>query len=156
MCQRMLYLYMHLATWLSQKFHAGALQLHRADYLFPYFLLQSLLPFPNLNFYISCFFLQNTIYSQQLQVYYVATILHTIVHMDYVNLVCKALLQLVWPYTEEGVVTQVWNYVLQCVLMVKTTVVICSIYCLIALEAKCGPSNGSSLIMRFMAYTLNI
>ena len=67
--------------------------------------------------------------------------------MDYVNLAwldplpCKTLLQSIWPYTEEGVATQVWNYMLQHLPMFKTAVVICSYNYLIALEAKCHPSN---------------
>ena len=75
--------------------------------------------------YLVCSLLWNISYSYQIQVYYVATILYTIVCMDYVNLVwldpfpCKTLLQLMWPYTGEGVVTQVWNYVLQCLQCLK-------------------------------------
>ena len=82
--------------------------------------------------------------------------------MDYVNLAwldplpCKTLLQLIWPYTEESVATQVWNYVLYYLPVFKTTVIICSFNCLIALEAKCHPSNDSNFIVHFMTCTLNI
>ena len=82
--------------------------------------------------------------------------------MDYVNLIwldplpCKMLLQSVWAYTKESVATQVWNYVLYHLSLFKRTVVICSFNCLIALEAKCHPSNYSNYIVHFMTCTLNI
>ena len=81
--------------------------------------------------------------------------------MDYINLVwleplpCKTLLQSVWPYTEESVATLVWNYLLYCLPMFKTTVVICSFNCLTVLEAKCHSSNDSNFIVHFMTYMLN-
>ena len=40
--------------------------------------------------------------------------------------------------------------------MFKTAVVICSFNYLIAPEAKCRPTNGSNLIMRYMTRMLNI
>ena len=92
----------------------------------------------------------------------VATILYTIMRMNCINLVwldplpCKILLQSLWPYTKEGVAMQVWNYVLQCLPMLKTAVVICSFSCLITLEAKCHPSNGSNFVVCFMTCTHNI
>ena len=82
--------------------------------------------------------------------------------MDCINLAwldlisCKTLLQSIWPYTEDGVATRVWNYVLYRLPVFKTAVVMCSFHCLIALEAKCRPSNGSNFIVRFMTCTLNI
>ena len=82
--------------------------------------------------------------------------------MDYVNLAwldplpCKMLLQSVWSNTEESVATRVWNYVLYHLPMFKTTVVICLFNCLIALEAKCHPSNDSNSIVCFMTCTFNI
>ena len=83
--------------------------------------------------------------------------------MDCINLawldpiyIVKTLLQSIWPYTEDGVATRVWNYVLYRLPVFKTTVVMCSFNCLIALEAKCCPSNGSNFIVRFMTCTLNI
>ena len=82
--------------------------------------------------------------------------------MDYINLEwldplsCKTLLQSVWPYTEEGVAMQVWNYVLYRLPMFKTTVAICLFNCLIDLEAKCCPSNDSNFIVHFMTCMLNI
>ena len=96
----------------------------------------------------------------QLQVYYVATILYIIVCMDYVNLtwldplLCKILLQQIW--LEEGVAIRVWNYMLYHLPMFTTTIIICSFNCLIALEAKCRPSNDSNFIVLFMNCTLNI
>ena len=105
---------------------------------------------------------QLRMYSQQLQVHYVATILYTIVCMDCANLAwldplpCRTLLQSIWPYTKEGVAMLAWNYVLQCLPMFKTAVVICSFNQLIALEAKCHPSNGSNFIVCFMTCMLNI
>ena len=68
----------------------------------------------------------------------------------------KTLLQSIWPYTEDGVATPVWNYVLYRLPEFKTAVVTCSFNCLIALEAKCRPSNGSNFIVRFMTCTLYI
>ena len=88
-----------------------------------------------------------------------ATILYTIVHMDCINLawldpiLCKTLLQSIWPYT---VATRVWNYVLYRLPVFKTAIVICSSNCLIALEAKCRPSNGSNFIVHFLTCTLSI
>ena len=82
--------------------------------------------------------------------------------MDCINLAwldpisCKTLLQLIWPYTEDGLAMRVWNYVLYRLPVFKIAVVMCSFNCLIALEAKCYPSNGSNFIMRFMISTLNI
>ena len=82
--------------------------------------------------------------------------------MDNVNLAwldplpCKTLLQSVWPYTEESVAIQMWNYVLDRLPMFRTTVVICSFNYLIALEAKCHPSNDSNFIVHFMTCTLDI
>ena len=38
--------------------------------------------------------------------------------------------------------------------MFKTAVVICLFNCLVALEAKCHPSNGSNFIVRFMTCML--
>ena len=82
--------------------------------------------------------------------------------MDCINLAwldlisCKTLLQSIWPYTEDGVATRVWNYVLYRLPVFKTAVVMCSFNCLIAPEAKCRPSNGSNFIVRFMTCTLNI
>ena len=76
--------------------------------------------------------------------------------MDYVNLawldplLCKMLLQLVWPYTEEGMAMGVWNYVLYHLPMFKTTVVISSFNYSIALEAKYRPSNDGNFIKHFM------
>ena len=81
--------------------------------------------------------------------------------MDYVYLAwlalfpCKTLLQSIWPYTEEGVATQVWNYMLQCLPMFKTAVVICLFNCLIALEVKCHPRNGSNFINTSMLTSVN-
>ena len=66
------------------------------------------------------------------------------------------LVQSIWPYTEDGVATRMWNYVLYLLPVFKTVVVMCSFNCLIALEAKCRPSNGSNFIVRFMTCTLNI
>ena len=40
--------------------------------------------------------------------------------------------------------------------MFKTAVVICSFNCLIALEAKCCPSNGSNFIVHVMTCTLTV
>ena len=82
--------------------------------------------------------------------------------MDCINLAwldpitSKMLPQSIWPYTEDGVATPVWNCVLYCLPVFKTAVVMCSFNCLIALEAKCRPSNGSNFIVRFMTCTLNI
>ena len=82
--------------------------------------------------------------------------------MGYINLAwldplsCKTLLQWVWPCIEKAVAIRVWNYVLYLLPMFKTTVVICLFNCLIALEAKCCPSNDSNLIVHFMTCTLNI
>ena len=59
----------------------------------------------------------------------------------------KTLLQSIWPYTEDGVATRVWNYVLYHLPVFKTAVVMCSFNCLIVLEAKCRPSNGSNFIV---------
>ena len=73
--------------------------------------------------------------------------------MDCINLAwldpisCKTLLQSIWPYTEDGVTTQVWNYELYRLPVFKTAVVMCSFNCLIALEAKCHPSNGSNFMV---------
>ena len=108
------------------------------------------------------YFLQNTSYSQQLQVQYIATILYTIVHMECIDLAwldplpCKTLLQSIWPYTEEGVATLEWNYMLQHLPLFKIAVIICSFNCLIALKAKFHPSNGNNIIVRSMTCTLNI
>ena len=63
---------------------------------------------------------------------------------------------LIWPYTEDGVAMRVWNYVLYRLPLFKTVVVMCACNCLIALEAKCRPSNGSNFIVLFMTCTLNI
>ena len=83
--------------------------------------------------------------------------------MDCINLawldpiaIVKTLVQSIWPYTEDGVATRTWNYVLYLLTVFKTVVVMCSFNCLIALEAKCRPSNGSNFIVRFMTCTLNI
>ena len=63
--------------------------------------------------------------------------------MDCINLawldpiLCKTLLQSIWPYTEDCVATRVWNYVLYRLPVFTTAVVMCSFNCLIALEAKC-------------------
>ena len=70
--------------------------------------------------------------------------------------IVKTLLQSIWPYTKDGVAMQVWNYVLYRLPMFRTAVVMCSFNYLIALEAKCRPSNGSNFIVHFMTYTLNI
>ena len=62
--------------------------------------------------------------------------------MDCINLAwldpisCKTLPQSIWSYTEDGVATPVWNYVLYRLSVLKTAVVMCSFKCLIALEAK--------------------
>ena len=52
--------------------------------------------------------------------------------MDYINLAwldpitSKMLPQSIWPYTEDGVATPVWNCVLYCLPVFKTAVVMCS------------------------------
>ena len=82
--------------------------------------------------------------------------------MDCINLAwldpisSKTLLQSIWPYTEDSVDTREWNYVLYRLPVFKTAVVMCSFKWLIALEAKCRPSNGSNFIVRFMTCMLNI
>ena len=78
--------------------------------------------------------------------------------MDYVNLVwldllpCITLLQLAWPFTEQSVASRVQNYMLYCLPILKTNVVICLFNCLTALEAKYCPGNDSIFIMCFMTY----
>ena len=68
----------------------------------------------------------------------------------------KTLLQSIWPYTENGVATRVWNYVLYHLPVFTTAVVMCSFNCLIALEAKHRPSNDSNFIARFMTCDITV
>ena len=131
--------------------------------LFPYFLLQSLLPFSNSNFLHILFVYFYRIpaiasgyrYTMQLQSYTL-----WLVHMNCVNpvqldlLPSKMLLQSIWPYTERVVSTLAWNNVLQHVPMFNTAVAICSFNCLIALEYCL--SNGSNFILCFMTCTLKV
>ena len=76
---------------------------------------------------------------------------YTIVCVNYVNLawldplLCKTLLQSIWPYTEVGVAMPVRNYVLWRWPMFKTAIVICLFNYLTSFVAKCRLSNGSNL-----------
>ena len=82
-------------------------------------LLWSLLPFSNSNFlYILFAYFLNTSYCTYRYTMLLHTILYTLVCMDNVNLVwlmpllCKTLLQSIWPYTKMGMAMWVWKYVL--------------------------------------------
>ena len=63
----------------------------------------------------------------------------------------KRLLQSIWPYTEDGVVTQAWNYVLYRLPVFKTAVVMCSFNCLMSLIHY----SFVPLILFLVPYTLD-